>query len=228
MHHDCTLELSNELARFLGEDWVGHQQVVVDALTHTNLGGNLVLHSSLRERHRGESFVDLHEEGASTLHLQVVHLVKFALKNSAASLVLLRLTLARGDIDVKLEDITGSELVLLHILSAGLPVNDNLNAIDVVFLDLVHKNTLHGIAIELFGRLLNYIRHVLVSGADTNLTHGGLEGILSGKNHIGFATGDRSLTNDNRGCSARGESIEVGTNNDFGYITLGELGALIH
>ena len=80
-----------------------------------------------------------------------------------------------------------------------------------MLLDLVHQNSLHGIAVELFGRLLNHISHILVSGADTNLAHGSLEGILSCKDNIGLATSDGTLTNNDRGCSVGGVTIKVGT-----------------
>ncbi len=213
LHNHGGLELSHELTSLLSEHWVRHEQVVVEALAHTNLCGGLVLDRSDREGHRRESFVDLDKEGACALHLQVVDLVELALEHSAAGLVLLGLTLAGGDVHVELEDIAGSELVLLHGLSADGPVDDDLVAVNGVLFDLVGEDTLHGVALELLGNSLNNISHIRVGGTNTDLAHASLERVLSGEDHISLAASDGTITDDSGSGSVGSVAVEVSTAN---------------
>ena len=186
---------------------------MVQALTHTNLGGSLVLHCANREGHGWESFVDLDEKGARTLHLQVVDLVELALEHGAASLVLLGLALASRYVHVELEDVTWSKLVLLHALSTGLSVNDDLVAVDRVLLDLVREDALHGIALELLGNLLDDSSHVVVGGANTDLALSCLESLLGSQDDIGLASSDGTIADGGGRCSAGSIAIEVGSAN---------------
>lgn len=59
LHHNGGLELSHKLSLSLSEDGVGHEHIVVKALTDADLGSNLVLHGADGEGQGRESFVDL-------------------------------------------------------------------------------------------------------------------------------------------------------------------------
>ncbi len=184
---------------------------MVAALTDTNLGGGLVLHGADRERQGRESFVHFDEECAGALHLEVVNLLKFALVNSAAGVVLLGLTFAGGDKDVEANNITGLELELLDALGGGSSVDDDIVAVDNVSLHFVRENTFDSVALELLANLLDNLSHFVVSCSDCNFALSSLEGVVGGQNNVSLAAIDGTSTDyDSRG-GVRGISIEVGT-----------------
>ena len=162
LHDDSCLELGHKFAGLLGEHGVGDDHVVVHALANTNFSRNLVLHGADGEGQSWESSVHFHKEGAGALHLEVVNLLEFALENGAAGVVLLRLTLTGGDEDVEADNIAGSELELVNVLSGGGSVDDNIVAVNDVSLDLVGKDTLDSVALEFFSDLLNNFSNLVV------------------------------------------------------------------
>ena len=78
-------------------------------------------------------------------------------------------------------------------------------------LDLVGKDTLNSIALELFGHLLNYCGHLGVGRSQGNLALRSLEGVPCGQDHISLAACDCTFTNDDSCGSVGGVAIEVGT-----------------
>lgn len=184
---------------------------MVAALTDTDLGGGLVLHGADRERQGRESFVHFDEECASALHLEVVNLLKFALVNSAAGVVLLGLTFARGDEDVEADHIAGLELELLDALGGGSSVDDDIVAVDNVSLHFVREDTFDSVALELLANLLNDFSDFGVGCSDSNFALSSLEGVPCGQNNVSLASTDGTSSDyDSRG-GVRGISIEVGT-----------------
>lgn len=209
LYYDCSLKLRNKFSCLLGKHGVRHQHIVVKALTHANLGGSLVRHGADGEGEGGEAPVDFNEESASALHLQVVNLLKLTLVHSAASIVLLGLALARGDKNIKANDIAGAELPLSNILGARHAVDNDIVAINKVALDFVGEDTLDGVALELLGNLLDHLADASVSGTLGNFTLGGLEGVPCGENNISLAASHRSVTDDHSSGRIRCKSIEV-------------------
>ena len=110
---------------------------MVQALAHTDFRGSLVLHCANREWESREPLVNFDEECARALHLQVIYLLKLALKYRAASIMFAGLSLASGNVHIETNDIARSELVLGNCLSLDGAVDDNISAIDDVTLNLV-------------------------------------------------------------------------------------------
>ena len=211
LHDHGGLELGDKLVWLLSQDWVWHQQVVVDALTKANLGGGLVGHGSDGEWEGWEALVHFDHEGTGALHLQVVHLVKLSLVDSASLLATLWLALAGGDIDVEANDVTWSKLKLLNIGSWGGLVDDDIVSIDQVLLDLVGEDSLNSIALELLSDLLDHTGHIGVGGGLLDLSLGSLEGVPSSQHGISLASFDLALTNNGGGGGVGSISIDVGT-----------------
>lgn len=211
LHNDGGLELSDEFSFSLREDGVGHEHVVVDALADTDLGSNLVLHGTDGERQGGESFVDLNKEFARALHLQVVDLVELALINGAARGVLAGLSLASRHEHVEADDVARGELPLGNLLGARGLVDDNLVTVDNVPLHFVREDALNGVALELLSNFLDDLSNGVVSGSLGNLALGGLESVPSGKDDIGLAASDGTISNDHGRGGVGSIAVNVGT-----------------
>ena len=210
LHHNGGLELRHKFSFSLLVDWVGNQHIVVEALTHTNLGRSLVIHCADWERQGRESLVDFDEESARTFHFEVIDLLELAFKDGATSFVLTRLTLATGYIDIEANYVTGGELELSDLLVRLGSVNDDIVAIDDVSLDLVGKDTFDSIALELLSHLLNYCSHLCVGSSQGNFALSSLESIPCGQDHVGLAACDCAITNNDSCGSIRSVAIEVG------------------
>lgn len=209
LNHNRGLELGNEFTLLLFQNGVGHEHVVVKALTHADLGSGLVLHSADREGEGGEALVDFDEESASALHLEVVHLVEFALEHGAAGVSLLGLALAGRDVDVETDNIAGAELPLSDLLGALGSVDDHVVAVTQVSADLVGENTLDGVAVELLCHFLDDLGDLVVGGGLANLALGGLEGVPGSEDDIGLASTDGTITDNGSGGGVGGVAIEV-------------------
>lgn len=106
-------------------------------------------------------------------------------------------------------------------------VDDDIVAIDDMSLDLVGKDTLYSVALELLSHLLNYCGHLSVGTSQGNFALGSLEGIPGGQNHISLAACDCAITHNDSCGSIRSIAIEVGTADDFSDISFLKYLALI-
>jgi len=211
LHDDSCLELGHKFAGFLSEHGVGDDHVVVHALTNTNFSRSLVLHGADGEGQSRESFVKFHKEGAGALHFEVVNLLEFTLEHGAAGVVLLGLSLTGRDEDVEADNIAGSELEFVDVLSGGGSVDDHIVAVNDVSLDLVGKDALDSVALEFFSDLLNNFSHLVVGGGNGDFAASSLEGVVSSKNNVSLASSDGAGSDNNGSCGVRSISIEVGT-----------------
>lgn len=182
---------------------------MVDALTHTNLGGGLVCHGAEGEGKRREPLVHLDEECSRTFHLKVVDLLKLALEDGAAGFVLSRLTISGGDEDVEADNIAWSELELGDVVAWGSPVDDDIVAVNDMSLDLVGKDTLNSVALELFGDSLNNFSNLGIGGSLSDFALSGLERVVGGQDDVSLAASDGSVTNDDGGGGVGSVAIEV-------------------
>lgn len=150
------------------------------ALGHTGSGTSRVLKLSDRERHRGESGVHLGEESSGALHLKHVLLVELTLVDSGALFVFLWDALTGGDVDVKADNITGSEAPFVNLLSGCLLGDDGVVRVDAVLEDLVRENGFNLVDLEFFTNARNSSGHIVVGVANADGTlsrkHGGVAG----------------------------------------------------
>ena len=91
--HGCDLELGHEGALLLGEDGVGHQQLVLEALLDADSGGDGVLEGVESEAEGRVVVKHLVEKLPALLYLQVVGPVQSPLVDSAPRIHLLGLAL---------------------------------------------------------------------------------------------------------------------------------------
>ena len=182
---------------------------MVDALTYTNLGGGLVRHGAEGEGKRGEPLVHLDEECSRTFHLKVVDLLELALEDGATGFVLSRLAISGGDEDVEADDIAGGELELGDVVAWGGPVDDDIVAVNDMSLDLVGKNTLNSVALELLGDSLNHFSDLGVGGSLSDFALGSLERVVGGQDDVSLAAGDGGGTDDDGGGGVGSVAIEV-------------------
>ena len=203
LNDDRSLKLRHNFALFLCKDRIWDKHIVVQALTNTDLCSSLILHSTDGEGQSGEALVNLDEESASALHLEIVHLLELTLEDSAARLVLARFTLAGRNVNVKADNITRYEGVLSNLLSTNCAVDDHIVTINDVTLDLVREDTLDSVALELLSDLLDDLSHASVSGSLSDSTLSGLEGIPSSEDDISLAAGNWTIANNNCSCSIR-------------------------
>ena len=78
-------------------------------------------------------------------------------------------------------------------------------------LDLVRKDTLYSVALELLSHLLNYCGHLSVGPCQSNFALGSLEGVPCGQDHISLSACDCAITYNDSCGSIRSVAIEVGT-----------------
>ena len=209
LHHNGGLELRHKFSFSLLVDWVGNQHIVVEALTHTNLGRSLVSHCADWEGQGRESLVDFDEESARTFHFEVIDLLELAFKDGATSFILTRLSLSTGHVDIEANDVTRGELELRNLLVRPGPVDDDIVTIDDMSLDLVGKDTFDSVALELLSHLLNYCGHFVVGGSQGNFALSSLEGVPCGQNDISLAACDCTITYNGSCGSIRSVAIEV-------------------
>lgn len=99
-----------------------------------------------------------------------------------------RLSFARRNKHIKADDIARSELELGNCLSLDGAVDDNISAIDDVTLNLVGKDTLYGIALELLSDFLNHFSHTSIGSGLTDFPQGSLVCIPCSKNDVRLGT----------------------------------------
>lgn len=216
------LELGNELTLSLLVNGVCDEHIVVGALLDTDLGASLVLKRSNCERKSWESFVNLDKEGAGTLHLKLIDGLELPLVNGAPVLSLLRLSLSRGNIDVKADGIAGSKLPLINLLSSGLLVNDAIVSINKMLLDFMGENAFDGVAVELGAGLGNSFGDGGIGGSLSDAAKGGLESCMGSKDDVSLGATDLSASNNNSVGSVGGKPVNVGSDNNLGNITFFE------
>ena len=182
--------MSDEFASLLGKNGVGSEEIVIKAFLNTDLGTNGVLEGTDGEWQGWEALVDLSEESAGLLELQVVLGIELTLVDGSTELALLGLTFTGRHIDVEADDIAGGELELLNALLRGLLVDDDIVAVNEVLLELVRKDTFDGVNAELLADLGNSLGHLGVSGllADDSLS--GKCCVVGGKDNVGLLAGD--------------------------------------
>jgi hypothetical protein len=129
------LEVGNIGSYLLNKYGVGDHEVVVNTLTHSDLGTSLVLKGAEGERKSGEALVGFSEELARLVDLQVVHVLDLTLVHSGAHIALLGLAFTSGNVHVKSDNITGSENPLINVSLGGLLGNDTLVAINAELLN---------------------------------------------------------------------------------------------
>ena len=186
---------------------------MVEALADANFSGGLVGHGAEGEGQSREPLVNLDEESSRTFHLKVIHLLKLALKDGAAGLVLTRLAFSGRDKNVEADDIAGGELELSDVVAWSGPVDDHIIAVNDVPLDLVRKHALDGVALVLLGDSLNDIGDFRVGGGLSDFSLGSLECVPSSQNHISLAASDGAIANNDRSGGVGGVAIEVGAAN---------------
>ena len=136
-------------------------------------------------------------------------MLEFALKYSAARLVVVRLALARAHEDVEADDIAGCELELGDVVAGRDAVDDHVVAVDDVPLDLVGEDALDRVALELLGHALDHIRHVVVGGGFGDFALSRLEGVPRCENGVSLAATDGAFADHHGRCCVRGVAIEV-------------------
>ena len=136
------LEMSDELTDLLGKNGIASEEIVIKALLDTNLSTYGVLEGTDGEGKGWEALVNLSEESAGLLELQVVLSIEFTFVDGCAELALLGLTLTGGHINVKSNDIAGGEFKLLNTLLGCLFIDDDIVTVDKVLLELVRQNAL--------------------------------------------------------------------------------------
>ena len=110
---------------------------MINALLDTNLCADLIFESADGERKSGESLVNLSEECAGALDLQVVLSIEFTLEDSGSEFTLAGLAFTCGDEDIETDNVTSCEFELLYALVGSLFVDDHLVSVDQVLLHLV-------------------------------------------------------------------------------------------
>ena len=131
------LEMSDELTDLLGKNGIASEEIVIKALLDTNFSTDWVLEGTDSERKGWEALVNLSEESAGLLELQVVLSIELAFVDGCAEFALLGLTFTGGNINVKSNDIAGGEFKLLNTLLGSLLIDDDIVTVDEMLLELV-------------------------------------------------------------------------------------------
>lgn len=76
-------------------------------------------------------------------------------------------------------------------------------------LDLVGKDTLNSVALELFGDSLNNFSDLGIGGSLSDFALSGLERVVGGQDDVSLAASDGSVTNDDGGGGVGSVAIEV-------------------
>lgn len=213
LHNNGRLELGDEFTSGLGEDGVGLEELMLNALLDTNLGADGILETADGERHGGELLVDLGEESTGVLALKRVLHIELSLVHSCADGSSLGDTGAGGGIDVEADNVTGSKLPVSGLLIGDVLVHDAITTINHVALVLVGKNTVEGLAAELLAHGLNLGRELGVLETGLHGLGDGHEGVVSGENNVSSSILG-GTTNDNGVGSDGGVAIEMGTDID--------------
>ena len=212
------LEVGDELAGLLLKNGVGDHKIVVNTFANTNLGTSLVLEGAEAERKGGEAFVGLSEELARLVDLEVVHVLEFTLVDSSASIGLLGLALTSRDVNVKADDIAGSEDPLIDVSISGFLGVDNVVAINAELLDSVGENALNHVDVVVSADLVHSFGDfgVRSSVLDDALTSH--HGVVGGKKNISLAR--LACANNNGVGSDGGEAVDVATGDELDHITV--------
>lgn len=214
--------MSDESALFVTEDGKVLDEVVVEALSHSSLGHGGLLELSDREGHGGESLVHLREERSGALHLKHVLLVELSLVDGSTGLIFFRDTFSVRDVDIETDNITGGEAPLVNLLGGGLLVDDGIVRVNAVLEDLVRKDGLDGVDLELLANARNGSGNIVVGGTGDDGTlsgeHGGVTGdsyvILSSSDLVGLGGSD----NTGEG-GVRSPAINVASSDNFADIS---------
>jgi len=91
---DSALELSNVLSLFVSKNWVTYEQVVVDALPHSELCSDLVVKSRNREWKGRVLSVNFTEENSCLVTLKLIPDVQLTLEDGGSECRLLGLSLS--------------------------------------------------------------------------------------------------------------------------------------
>eukprot|EP00053_Salpingoeca_punica_P010736 m.96158 g.96158 ORF g.96158 m.96158 type:complete len:438 (-) comp15478_c1_seq1:52-1365(-) len=184
------LELRNKDALSLPEDVKGLQDEVADALGHAELGLVLLLEHAQGEGHVVEALVDLADEGAGGLHLQLV-LVVGLLEDGGALLAGLDLAVAGAHKDVQsvhLVDLEGGVLVVLLVLLRRVG-DDGLGTVNDVLRQLVREHALDRRAGKVRANRVQRSGDGGSAGPRLDHAQGDLERVVSSGNHVGLGAG---------------------------------------
>ena len=88
-------------------------------------------------------------------------------------------------------------------------VDDNIVTVNNVSLDLVGKDTLDSVALELLGNLLDNLGNFGVGGSLGDFALSGLESVPCGQDNISLASSDGSVTNNGGSGSIGSVAIEM-------------------
>lgn len=224
---DGAFEMSYELSDLLGEHGVLHQQIVVDALSNSELGANLVSEASDGKRKGGVLLVDIREEHSRFLTLELIPHIELSLENCGSELRLLGLALAAGHENVEADNITRSELEFLNEHLRGGFIDDHIVSVDQVFFEFVGKHALYCLHLELFSDLGDNFGDCVVGGHLSDGADGSLLSVVGCEDDIGFLSVDLSFADDDRVCGLSGVAVDVAAEINFNDISVVELGALI-
>jgi hypothetical protein len=182
--------LSDESALFVTEDGKVLDEVVVEAFSHSSLGHGGFLELSDREGHGGESLVHLREERSGALHLKHVLFVELSFVDGSTGLIFFRDTFSVRDVDIETDNITGGEAPLVNLLSGGLLVDDGIVRVNAVLEDLVRKDGLDGVDLELLANARNGSGNVIVGGTGDDGALSGEHGGVTGDSYVVLSSSD--------------------------------------
>jgi len=185
-HSDGRLEVSDEISVLLDQDGELVQQLVVNTFPNTNLGTNNVTEGTQGERKGGESLVGLSEESTGLLDLETVGVLELSLVDGAAMLSELGLTFTCGDVNIKVDNLTGGEGPVFDLLEGDLLADDHVVTVNAVLLDDVGKATFNHVALVLGTDVVHGLGHVSVLGAFLDGALSSSEGVLGSHDHVGL------------------------------------------
>jgi hypothetical protein len=209
-------EVGNMGSFLLNEHGVGDHEVVVNTLTHSNLGTSLVLEGAEGEGKSRETLVGFGEELARLVDLQVVHVLDLTLVHGGAHITLLGLTFTSGNVNVKSNNITGSENPLINVSLGGLLGNNNIVAINAELLNGVGQNALNHVYAVVSTDLVHSLSYFNVSGTILDDTFTSHHSVVGSKKGICLAGSD--LANGDSGGSNGGKAVDVAASNDLNQI----------
>lgn len=226
---DCngSEELSHEFAGFLSKNGVSNEHLVITALLHTDLGANSVCECADGEWECWEPVVNLNDELAGLLELKLVGHVELTLVDSASLVSFLGLALTGRHKNVETDNITRAESPFGNLLGSSLLVDNNIVSVNEMLLDPVGKNALNRVAFVFFTDFLDSLGHIGVGGSFCNHTLGSHHGFVGGEHGVGNTAFDCGSSNNVGPSRDRGKSIEVGSDNNLGNVSLFYLSRLV-